>query len=120
MKKIFISVFVSALIIAGSFLINNPKDDYRIKKEKGPDMRPTEWAFLQRTFPYFNANLDAYSVALKQVNEMRNKQNKFYEGKNLVPWEFAGPVNIGGRIVDIEFNPIEPNIVYAGDRKSVV
>ncbi len=114
MKKIFISVFVSALIIAGSFLINNPKDDYRIKKEKGPDMRPTEWAFLQRTFPYFNANLDAYSVALKQVNEMRNKQNKFYKGKNLVPWEFAGPVNIGGRIVDIEFNPIEPNIVYAG------
>ncbi len=28
--------------------------------------------------------------------------------------EFAGPTNIGGRISDIEFNPLNPAIVYAG------
>jgi photosystem II stability/assembly factor-like uncharacterized protein len=27
--------------------------------------------------------------------------------------EFAGPTNIGGRVVDIEFNPQNPDIVYA-------
>jgi len=57
--------------------------------------------------------LDAYSIALKQVNDMRKNQNVFYKGKNNIAWEFAGPVNIGGRVVDIEFNPVEPNIVYA-------
>ncbi len=29
-------------------------------------------------------------------------------------WEFAGPTNIGGRIADIEFDPQNPNIIYAG------
>ncbi len=33
---------------------------------------------------------------------------------NAVSWDFIGPVNVGGRVVDIEFNPVNPNIVYAG------
>ncbi len=31
-----------------------------------------------------------------------------------VSWDFIGPENVGGRVVDIEFNPVNPNIVYAG------
>ena len=40
--------------------------------------------------------------------------NRLYKGLNTVAWEFIGPVNVGGRVVDIEFNPSDPNIVYAG------
>ncbi|HLG33033.1 MAG TPA: T9SS type A sorting domain-containing protein, partial [Ignavibacteriaceae bacterium] len=28
--------------------------------------------------------------------------------------EFAGPLNVGGRVVDIEFDPSDPNIIYSG------
>lgn len=36
--------------------------------------------------------------------------------KNATPlvWEFAGPTNVTGRVSDIEFNTLNPNIVYAG------
>lgn len=33
---------------------------------------------------------------------------------NEAEWEFAGPTNIGGRVIDIEFNPQDSKIVYAG------
>jgi hypothetical protein len=29
-------------------------------------------------------------------------------------WEFVGPTNVGGRIVDIEYDPLNPAIVFAG------
>ncbi|PLX01877.1 MAG: hypothetical protein C0595_13100 [Marinilabiliales bacterium] len=34
--------------------------------------------------------------------------------KGLEQLEFGGPTNIGGRVTDIEFNPQNPDIVYAG------
>jgi photosystem II stability/assembly factor-like uncharacterized protein len=46
---------------------------------------------------------------------MRDELKKKYlaKGESANLWEFAGPVNIGGRVVDIEFNPVNPTIVYA-------
>ncbi len=71
-------------------------------------MEPSEWMMTQRLFPYMQADPDAYSQALRQLNLMKSSLKKSDE----LSWTFAGPVNIGGRITDIEFNPIDPNIVY--------
>ena len=71
-------------------------------------MEPSEWMMTQRLFPYMQADPDAYSQALRQVNLMKSSLKKSDE----LSWTFAGPVNIGGRITDIEFNPLDPNIVY--------
>ncbi|OGU73040.1 MAG: hypothetical protein A2V93_07205 [Ignavibacteria bacterium RBG_16_34_14] len=86
------------------------------KKSLKPDFDkhayPYEWAWLQRTYPYFNADPKAYIDAIEQVKEMKREQlNK--KSLSSVQWEFAGPINIGGRVVDIEFNPLNPSIVYA-------
>lgn len=70
---------------------------------------PAEWAWLQRTFPHGKADRDAYPKALKQRAEMNNHLRK----SRSLSWEFAGPQNISGRITDIEYNPKNPQIVYA-------
>jgi len=42
-----------------------------------------------------------------------NKSNDSNYNLISANWQFVGPTNIGGRIVDIEFNPNNPSIVYA-------
>ncbi len=72
---------------------------------------PAEWGWLQRTFPYGKADPDAYPKALEQRRQML-RQTALKKGGS-VSWEFAGPDNIGGRVVDIEYNPRDPQVVYA-------
>ena len=70
---------------------------------------PAQWAWLQRTFPYGKADIDAYPKALQQRRQMESALRKGLS----VNWEFAGPKNISGRITDIEYDPQNPQIVYA-------
>ncbi|GJQ62974.1 MAG: hypothetical protein SCALA702_20270 [Melioribacteraceae bacterium] len=80
----------------------------------GPDMRPAEWAYNQRTFPHNTAAPLAHYEAAKQAIQMRkDKAARIGKKYNNPEWEFAGPVNIGGRVVDIEYNILDPNTVYA-------
>jgi len=72
---------------------------------------PSEWAWLQRTYPYFNADPTAHLQALQQAQSMR----RLAKSSHLAPaWKFAGPTNIGGRISALAFNPKDAKIVYAG------
>lgn len=84
--------------------------------EPGPDLRPYEWAYIKKTFPYYNADPRVYIDALEQAHRIHTetRYKRLSKGLNAVQWEFAGPINVGGRVVDIEFDPINPNIVYAG------
>jgi photosystem II stability/assembly factor-like uncharacterized protein len=54
--------------------------------------------------------------ALEQAHKLHREtaQQQLKEGINSVSWEFIGPLNVGGRVVDIEFNPSNPNIIYSG------
>ncbi len=90
------------------------------KAQRGPDQRPSEWAWLQRIFPYYNADKMAYHAAIQQAQALRHqslptgakyKPHRLLREQN---WDFAGPNNIGGRVSDIEYNPQHPEIVYAG------
>lgn len=121
MKKYFVLPFVILIAAVFSSVLFSPVNfseaEWELKhtKEKpGPDQRPFEWAWMQRTFPYFNADFSVYKEAAEKVKEMKKEKalrlNKTFTDNE---WEFAGPVNIGGRVVDIEFNPVDPSIVYA-------
>ena len=89
---------------------------YEKKLENGPDQKPNEWLTMQRLFPYMKADPDVYIKALEQAHKLQRKtrKNRLAKNENIVHWEFAGPSNIGGRVVDIEINPINPNIIYSG------
>ncbi len=77
--------------------------------ERGPDMRPSEWAADQRLFPVWKADPAAYRDALAEAHALRTASR----GGGFGAWEQAGPTNVGGRISDIEYAPSNPDIVYA-------
>lgn len=83
----------------------------RVEGEPGPDQRPSEWAWLQRTFPHFNAAPTAHVEALEQAQAARRFAKS---SANTVRWQLAGPTNIGGRVSALAINPQNPAIVYAG------
>lgn len=76
----------------------------------GPDQRPSDWAWERRTYPYYKADPVAYREEIVRAKKMKSVSTR----KGIKQVEFAGPTNIGGRIIDIEFNPNNPQIVYAG------
>ncbi|MCB0306120.1 MAG: T9SS type A sorting domain-containing protein [Calditrichaeota bacterium] len=80
------------------------------KDQPGPDMRPSDWAWQRRTFPYGKADLQAVRDAMAHAGRMRAEASRYA----LEAVTYAGPGNVGGRVSDIEFNPQDPNIVYAG------
>ena len=123
MKTVFIVLFISVAI--GYSIFTFLHNDYTINKtefvlstgnEPGPDLRPNEWAYIKKTYPYYNADSDVYIRALEQAHQLKKETiaNRLSKGVTAVHWEFAGPTNIGGRVVDIEFDPNNPSIIYAG------
>ncbi len=112
MKKILQINFIIVLL-AFLFFIFEHKFFRNENEERGPDKRPNEWAWLQRTFPFNEADPRAILDAIDEANILRDSFNRLPKS-NSEQWNFAGPLNIGGRIVDIEFNPLNPDIVYAG------
>ncbi|MBN1348564.1 T9SS type A sorting domain-containing protein [candidate division KSB1 bacterium] len=99
-------------------------EKYRKSKLKS-GKRPSDWGWMQRVFPYGNADKLAHVDAIQQAQSMRTairdaaKSSLKSDGMpekalNSIEWQFAGPENIGGRISDIEYNPLDPSIVYAG------
>ncbi|MFC2133031.1 T9SS type A sorting domain-containing protein [Bacteroidota bacterium] len=113
MKRIALNLAVIFLIFS-SIIVLFHLDSDRDNKEENKTY-PYEWAWMQRTFPYFDADPAAQFDAIKEARILREETHKKYlrSGQSLAEWQFAGPDNIGGRVVDIEFNPQNPEIVYA-------
>ncbi len=119
-KKIVAPLLVAVLIgifywLAASTRSSQPTGALahhsRIEQESGPDQRPSEWAWLQRTFPYFEADPTAHVEALEQAQTARRLTKS---SATAARWQLAGPTNIGGRVSALAINPQNPAIVYAG------
>lgn len=76
-----------------------------------PEKKPNEWFHRQRAFPFEKINHEAYISALYQAQEFREKAKSSRE-ESL--WEFAGPVNTGGRLSDVEMHPSDIQTAYLG------
>ncbi|MEM6647369.1 MAG: hypothetical protein AAF730_14085, partial [Bacteroidota bacterium] len=79
--------------------------------DAGAPRMPAETAWIQRTAPYFQADPSAYNEALAARKQLAIASKT---RDDIGMWQPAGPINIGGRIVDIEFNPKRPETVYLG------
>lgn len=110
--KILFVLLVALLIGGGLFSLLS--GGAKGTAERGPDQRPAEWDWQRRTFPYGKAAPDAYLSAVEQARQMRQAQRFKNDGiLSSAQWQLMGPTNVGGRIVDIEFNPKNGAIVYA-------
>jgi photosystem II stability/assembly factor-like uncharacterized protein len=107
-----LSVFIglSYWMSTNSLPPGNQSPSYN-SKETNVKRYPSEWAWLQRTFPYFTADPTAHLQALQQAQAMRHLAKA---ATSAPKWKLAGPTNIGGRVSALAFNPKDSRIVYAG------
>ncbi len=60
---------------------------------------PSDYMYLQRSYPHGKIDKEAFRRGFAKAQEMKTKQQPI-SGQG--EWKNAGPINIGGRIVDIE------------------
>jgi hypothetical protein len=82
------------------------------EEEEGPSSYPSDWQWLRRTAPLWKADPDAFRETTNRARRLRNEAS----GNQLLTQALvqAGPSNVGGRISDIEWDPVVPSIIYAG------
>ena len=116
MKYSLIPVFVLSVLFSFNFFSDEVEKIPQLKSKTESKLYPYEWSYLKKTWPYLDADPRAYLDALEQAHKLYNEtaEQRLQKGLNAVSWEFIGPVNVGGRVVDIEFNPTNPSVVYAG------
>ncbi len=118
-KKLFLYTAVIMFCASAIFyLINvNEKDksennSSEKRKDRDSEIKyPSDIEYIKRTFPFGQADPDAHLIALKKGQEMRSLAES---DNSASQWEFAGPTNIGGRISDLEYDPNNSQIIYAG------
>ena len=112
--RISVALMAIVIFVGISFISIDGRDNEKIKEdqlgEAGPDQRPSEWAWERRTFPYYKADAEAFREEMRKAQSMKSQSSN----RGLHQIDFAGPTNVGGRISDIEFNPEDTDIVYAG------
>lgn len=93
---------------------NSPEKDASIEKsisknsEEKDGKYPFDLMFMQRAYPSGEINTSAYSEAIQWKRQAANRNTA-----NEV-WQFSGPLNIGGRITDIEIPSSQPEVYYVG------
>lgn len=106
MKKslpiIMVLIGISAILF---FFRDNP-----IHHQTKNSLKPNDWFFMQRAYPTGIINQDVYVQSIKTALKM--KEN-LLSSKDTSQWEFAGPLNIGGRLTDVEMHPSDMETIYA-------
>lgn len=76
-----------------------------------PKKAPSPWFYMQRAFPHEKIDQTKYFDAVQTAQKLRNEslENRC----DNCSWEFLGPTNIGGRIVDLESPDHDINTIYA-------
>jgi len=86
--------------------------DTRTPKQITDKHVPNDWFFRQRAWPQGLINTDVWRAAQTQAATLKAKAVS--RRGNEPVWQFAGPLNIGGRITDIVMDPNGFSTIYAG------
>jgi photosystem II stability/assembly factor-like uncharacterized protein len=99
-------IAVSLIIIAGLMAT-----DEGPKPMPEPGFAPNNWMLAQRIYPHKEMKADFYEATREKTVEFGRKALKYKSGT--LKWEFAGPVNVGGRITDVEMHHTDMQTIYA-------
>jgi photosystem II stability/assembly factor-like uncharacterized protein len=109
MKKISLALSIILPVILALILV---KFFFQNQKKADPVVElPNDWFFMQRSYPVGKINYPVYLAALKSVQQQKKTKNVV---KDSTIWEFAGPLNICGRLSDVEMHSSDILTVYAG------
>lgn len=81
----------------------------RVAAPEGPDWLPNDWMDRQRSYPQGRIKTESYLEAMRYAHELHASASR-----STVGWEFAGPLNIGGRITDIEMPEGSNSTIFVG------
>ncbi|CAM3310223.1 VPS10 domain-containing protein [Aequorivita lipolytica] len=87
---------------------SSEKSTSNISEEEKNEKYPHDFMFMQRAYPDGKLNTAAYSEAIRWKRQVAHRSNA-----NEI-WQFSGPLNIGGRISDIEIPTTQPEVYYVG------
>jgi len=114
-------IFFSAFTYAQDLIISdNPYDNADSYNKKKNAFNREKWFYEQRMYPYNFIPDNAYENAIRQKENLRNK-NGFYFNKE-VNWINIGPTpgyyfsygNISSRVTSVKFDLRDPNTIYIG------
>jgi len=77
-----------------------------------PGAFPSEWAWLQRAYPYDEFDFEQLKEAVLQAQAMRIEARRMPASLSAA-WVERGPTNIGARVSDIVIHPVDTDIIYA-------
>jgi photosystem II stability/assembly factor-like uncharacterized protein len=106
-KKIIITIVLSTIVLAAVIVVIQRRTQQPPYKISGA-FRALEFWAAQRAYPGKvmpdRGHYDAYRWARAGLKEAAAES----------PWHSIGPDNIGGRTLDVTFNPQNPRTIYAG------
>ena len=94
------------IIILTCIGCTNPSEE-KISEEKTQQF-PHDFMFMQRAYPSGELKTEAYREAIQWKKQLATRSS------SVIDWEFIGPVNIGGRITDIEIPIDNADTYYVG------
>jgi photosystem II stability/assembly factor-like uncharacterized protein len=101
---------MAAGLLAAAVVGLAPSIDRADRRENGAGKIPNDWFVNQRAFPYAEIPEPSRRLAFREAQLFHS----LYEARGTGAWVAAGPLNVGGRLTDIEADPTNPNRVYAG------
>ncbi len=104
-----IRYFLLILVASFSILSCNNSSEKISSKNVETKKSPHDFMFMQRAYPTGEIKTDAYSKAIQWKKEQANRNSNAD-----VIWEFSGPLNVGGRISDIEIPIDQAETYYVG------
>ncbi|MEL6254090.1 MAG: glycosyl hydrolase [Bacteroidota bacterium] len=109
-----LSLCLISILAISFFAQQKNKAEQKQREIYQQKLQPNDWQFRQRAFPSGEIDMKAYQKAQKfRKLALEKKLQQTKDGIADNEWEFAGPLNIGGRITDLELTAGTPQRLYA-------
>src|SRR6185436_5300807 len=108
MKKLILGL--TALALVSAIFISSKNNNRLPGKDAAEEEAGFDYFYAQRSYPYDKIDYNAYQAAAS----VSKNQLALSRSTSVASWQYAGPNNIGGRIVDIEMDPTNMDVAFLG------
>src|SRR5205814_454712 len=120
LKSRIIGLLPILLLVAASFPLASLRMSSRADRERNEtndrrherDESPPEDSFITQRVAHGGIPIGALEKASAQAAALTLATGRSHSQLGAMPWQFVGPTNIGGRVVDIAVDPVATDTIY--------